>query len=158
MWGLRKRYSRVVTRNRDRSLDATGQPKVYQPVDPSLRTYDHRLGSLILDGSAVGHIASVVGEMRFPARQPWVWFIVVWLDGSREFPFEDYGPGWYTIRELDAGYLAYHLPSKMTEKRFFGRRLVSGTPGTSREFKVEWLPADKAASQWEELGLVDEDF
>lgn len=147
-----------MARNRDRPLDASGQPKVYEPADRALRAYDHGVGSLILNGSVVGHIASVVWEMRFPARQPWVWFIIVWLDGRREFPFEDYGPGWYTIRELDAGYLMHHLPSVTVEKRFFGRRFLSGTPGKAQTFEVEWLPQDVAARRWEQLGLVEDDF
>lgn len=148
----------VVTRDRDRSLDATGQPKIYKPADPLFRAYDHGVGTLAVDGELVGHLASVVLEMQFPSRQPWVWFVIVWLDGSREFKFEDYGPGWYTVRELDAGYFEHHAPSVTLEKRILGLRFLSSKPGQPMTFDFAWLPPDLAARRWHELGLVDADF
>ena len=147
-----------MTRNRDRSLDARGQPKVYELADPSLRTYDHGVGTLSVDGELVGHLASVVLEMSFPSRQPWIWFVIVWLDGSREFKFEDYGPGWYTVRELDAGYFEHPGPSVTVEKRVLGLRLWSSKPGKPQIFDFTWLPADLAVRRWHELGLADADF
>lgn len=147
-----------MTRNRDRSLDATGQPKLYEPADPLLRAFDHGVGTLSLDGEVVGHLASVVGKMRFPTRQPWPWFVVVWLDGSKEDSFEDYGPSWYTVRELDAGRFEFHGPSAFSDHRFFGIRVRSSKPGPPTTFEFTWLPSDVAAQRWHELGLVDDDF
>jgi hypothetical protein len=147
-----------VTRNRERSLDATGQPKVYKPADPLLRSYDHAVGTLSVDGAVVGHLASVVGEMRFPSRQPWPWFVVVWLDGTKENSFEDYGPGWYTVRELDAGRFEFHWPSVSVERRFFRFRLRSSKPGAPMTFDFALLPPEIADRRWKELRLVDSDF
>ena len=155
---MKTRDDRVVTRNRDRSLDATGQPKLYKPADPLLRAFDHGVGTLSLDGELVGHLASVVLEMRFPTRQPWPWFVVVWLDGSKENSFEDYGPSWYTVRELDAGRLEFHGPSTSVDDRILGMRLRSSMPGPPKTFEFKWLPSDVAARRWDELGLVDADF
>jgi hypothetical protein len=147
-----------VKRNGDRSFDRTEQPKIYRPADPLLRAYDRAVGTLSVDGDLVGHLASRVIEMRFPSRQPWVWFVIVWTDGRREFKFEDYGPGWYTVRELDAGLFEHHGPSVTVEKRFLGLRLQSIKLGPPTTFDFAWLPPDLAARRWDELGLVDSDF
>lgn len=122
----------------------------YALPDPELRSYDHGLGTLRVDGELQGYLASIVGKMRFPSVQLWPWFVVVWADGAKEDPFEDYGPNWLTVRELDAGYLQYFGPSV---KRFAG-----SVPGPPRRFEFEWLPPAEAASKWHELGLVDTDF
>jgi hypothetical protein len=128
------------------------------PADPLLRAYDRAVGTLSVDGELVGHLASRVLEMRFPSRQPWVWFVIVWTDGRREFKFEDYGPGWYIVRELDAGYFEHHGPSVSVGKRFFGVRYQLVKPGSPTTFDFAWLPPDLAARRWEELELVDSDF
>jgi hypothetical protein len=31
-----------------------------------------------------------------------LWCQIDWLDGRRDRPQEDYGPGWYTVSELEA--------------------------------------------------------
>jgi hypothetical protein len=44
----------------------------------------------------------------FPAfwiNREWLWYQVNWLDGCRERPQEDYGPGWYAVAELEEGCL-----------------------------------------------------
>jgi hypothetical protein len=130
----------------------------YVLSDSTLRALDHGLGELRVDGELKGFLASTVREMRFPARQPWPWFLVVWLDGSRELPIEDYGPKWYTVRELDAGHLDYHEPSTGWEKVIFGHRYYSKKRGPDRVYDFAWLPADEASQKWQELGLVDSDF
>ncbi|MFK4113116.1 hypothetical protein ACI2K6_00635 [Microbacterium sp. NPDC006705] len=135
-----------------------GSPGVDTPTDDTLQAYDRRIGALVIEDQVVGHVASVVREMRFPSRQRWLWFTVVWPDGSRELPFEDYGPGWHTVRELEAGYLAYHLQSTVHERRLLGRHWLSARWGASQTFGVRWLEGDVAARRWLELGLRDEDF
>ncbi|WP_298133017.1 hypothetical protein [Micropruina sp.] len=111
----------------------------YQLPDPDLTAYDHGVGTLIRDGEPVGHLASVRLEMTFPGRQWWPWFVIVWKDGTKERSFEDYGPLWPTVRELDAGY--------------FDRR------GDGAEvYSFAWLPPEEAARTWLELGLTDDDF
>lgn len=134
------------------------QPTDYMLPDPQLRAYDHGLGTLRVDGELMGYLASVVGEMRFPSRQPWPWFVIVWTDGFKERSFEDYGSWWLTVRELDAGYLDHYGPSVRQESRFLGIRSVSEKRGSPCRFEFERLPADEAAQKWIELGLVDSDF
>jgi hypothetical protein len=130
----------------------------YSLPDPELRAYDHGLGTLSVDGELRGHLACVVSRMTFPSKGPWPWFRVIWLDGRREPRFEDYGPGWWTVRELDAGKLEYSGPSVDKERRILGfpfRYSVSGDPCV---FDLAWLDREEAAAKWDELGLTDGDF
>lgn len=32
-----------------------------------------------------------------------LWYQVNWLNGEKDRPQEDYGPGWYTVAELEEG-------------------------------------------------------
>ncbi len=130
----------------------------YVIPDPELRSYDHGLGTLRFDGEVEGYLASILGKMRFPSAQFWPWFVVVWVDGAKENPFEDYGPNWWTVRELDAGYFQHYGPSVRRDQRFFWKRIKYSVPGPLRRFDFEWLPPAEAASKWQELGLVDSDF
>ena len=141
--------------------------RVKQPGEPAdgyvisgatLRALDHGIGELWFEGELKGHLASVVGEIRFPFREPWPWFLVIWVDGKRENPFEDYGPLWYTVRELDAGYLDFHEPSVGREKVFFGHTFHSETNGPDRRYDFVRLSSDDAARVWDELGLTDSEF
>ena len=144
--------------SRDRSLDADGQPRIYEPADPSLRSYHRAVWALSVDGEPYGHVACVVLEMTWPRRTPWLWFLVVWSDGRRELPFEDYGPEWYALREIDAGFLDYHLPSTSAEQRLLWRRVSANKHGAPRRFALEKLSGEVAARRWDELALKDEDF
>ncbi len=126
----------------------------YDLPDPELRAYDHGGGTLSVGGVVEGYLASVVRGLVFPSRSPWPWFVVVWNDGTKEPSFEDYGPGWYTVRELDAGFLDHHGPSVATKGRW-GTTYRNGPP---RRFDFVWLPKDEAAERWRSLGLADSDF
>lgn len=130
----------------------------YPLPDPKLRAYDHGLGTLSLDGELRGYLASVVRRMTFPSKAPWPWFRVIWLDGRMEPSFEDYGPGWWTVRELDAGTLDYNGPSIDKERRVLGVRFRYSVPGDDCTFDFAWLDREAAAAKWNELGLRDEDF
>jgi hypothetical protein len=133
--------------------------EVYDLPDPSLRAYDRGVGRLSIDGELQGYLASVVGEIRIPGRAPWPWFVVVRLDGSKERPFEDYGPHWFTVRELDAGYFDHVGPSAPRNRRgWFGRTVTYMAPGKPCQYDFAWLPADEAAAKWNELGLTGRDF
>ncbi|GMA22421.1 hypothetical protein GCM10025864_01800 [Luteimicrobium album] len=127
----------------------------YVLPDPELRAYDHGVGTLAVDGVVEGYLASVVGTITFPSRSPWPWFVVVWADGTKEPPFEDYGPGWDVVRELDAGFLEHHGPSVVTKRGWLGTTLREGP---RRVFEFAWLPEDEAAEQWRLLRLSDADF
>lgn len=140
------------------SLIVVTEPRDYAPLDPSLSSYHHAVWTLSVDGELRGHVACVVLEMMFPRRAPWLWFLVVWIDGRREFPFEDYGSGWYTLREIDAGFLDYHLPSVTAERRFLWRRIQVDQHGAPQKFELEKLSEEVARRRWEELGLSDDQF
>lgn len=58
-----------------------GHDDPYTLPDPELRAYDHGLGTPSVEGELRGYLASVVGRITFPARAPWPWFRVIWLDG-----------------------------------------------------------------------------
>ena len=135
-----------------------GRLEPFPLSDDQLRAYHRAVATLSLDGAVVGHLASIVGSMVLPTNAPWPWFVIVWSDGTTEPPFEDYGPLWPVVRELEAGYLDHHGPSTSREGRFLGFRVVSRTPGPSTRFEVERLPADAAAQAWMRLGLSDDDF
>ena len=54
--------------NTGKSQTATG----YTLPDPTLRAYDHGVGTLRIDGEIKGYLASIVGEMRLIGPgEPW---------------------------------------------------------------------------------------
>lgn len=130
----------------------------YQPPDPTFGAYDRGIGTLSLDGEVVGHLASRVLDMSFPSRQPWLWFLIVWLDGSREPKFEDYGPDWWIARELDSGRFDHFRPSVIAERKLLGFRFEAVTRGEPVVFDFEWLSPEMARAKWFEFGLTDADF
>lgn len=131
----------------------------YVLPDSQLRAYDHGVGTLTIDGVLKGHLASVVGEIKFPSASPWPWFVIVWTDGTKEPSFEDYGPGWDTVRELEAGVLDHFGPSIRLERRgLFGRRVRYTRNGPRCVFEFARLPRDEVTAMWRELGLADSDF
>lgn len=134
------------------------RPTDYVLADPQLRAYHHGLGTLSVDGAVEGYLASTVGEMLFPRGEQWALFVVVWLDGTKERSFEDYGPWWLTVRELDAGYLQHYGPSLRSQHRILWKRVESSVLGEARRFDFAWLPADEASRMWRELGIADTDF
>ena len=60
-----------------------------------------------MDGEIVAYLTTEVSRMRsFPAfwlKREWLWYQVNWVDGGRDRPREDYGPGWYAVAELERG-------------------------------------------------------
>ena len=144
------RSSREGSRRRDAN---------YVLPDPLLRVYDHGVGTLKVDGVLKGYLACVLWEMSFPSKAPWPWFVVVWPDGTKELAFEDYGPSWWTVRELEAGVLDHYGPSIHVKRRgLFGRTINSIQRGPRCVFEFAWLPRDEAATMWRELGLENSDF
>lgn len=139
-----------------RKQKRTPQPSDYAPADSTLASYGHGLGALKVGGVLTGYLASIVAETE--SREPWLWFVVVWNTGAKEKPFEDHGPLWLTVRELDAGYFDHFGPSTTSEGRFLGFQTVRSIPGSPRRFEYARLPANDAAKKWAELGLADSDF
>lgn len=132
----------------------------YVPRDPTLSIYDHGVAELRVAGELRAHLACVVEEMTMPAGQPWPWFVVVWPDGSKDPAFEDYGPKWCTVSELDEGFIIHGAePAQVRSRRLFGMTMSTIEHcAEERRFEVEWLPAAEARERWEELGLEDSDF
>lgn len=131
----------------------------YELPDPTLRAYDHGVGELRFKGELRGYLASAVGEIKFPGRSPWPWFVLVWADGTKERSFEDYGPDWLTVRKLESGYFD-HREEVITEERrgWFGFTTSRIAYGAPRRYDFVWLPAADAAAKWIELGLQESDF
>lgn len=135
-----------------------GAPVTYEGSYADMRPFDHGVGTLTVDGELKGYLASVVGRIVLPSRAVWPWFVVVWLDGSKERSFEDYGPVWSTVRNLEAGRFEHYGPSVRGEKRFLWWRLAGSMPGPPTTFVFTWLPTVEARRMWDELGLTDKDF
>ena len=131
----------------------------YVLPDPAMSVFDRGIGELRFAGELVGHLASALGEMGFfEPRQPWPWFLVIWLDGSREPIFEDYGPEWLTVKELDEGHFHYFEPSAQSTRRILGTTWTVSKPGPPREFEFIRLAPEDAERKWNELALLDSDF
>ena len=112
--------------------------------DPRLDAFDR--GCLVLRrrSETVGHVATTLGTYWSPGRartiHQWVWLVVVWADGEKERPVEDYPP-WTYVREIWDGEFIWPYP---------GPR--------SGEYSVEWLPDSEREAKWAELGTTLDDF
>ena len=109
------------------------------PSDPALEPFDLGLAVLRLNGQVAGHVATTLGSFStlFSRQmQPWIWYIVIWADGTREHPEEDYPP-WTFVREVQSGY-------------FDG-------PGSVR-YEAQWLEEPERTRMWAELGISVDDF
>jgi hypothetical protein len=80
------------------------------PQDPRLHPFRDAVWELSRDGKVVAYCMTEVIPMRslprFWVKREWLWYQVHWLDGRRERPQEDYGPGWFVVTELEQGMLA----------------------------------------------------
>ena len=45
-------------------------------------------------------------QRKFLKRE-WLWYQVNWSDGRQDRPQEDYGPGWFSVAELEQGRFDY---------------------------------------------------
>ena len=77
------------------------------PQDPRLDPFRDAVWELSREGQVEAYLTTAVIRMRsFPffwVKHEWLWYQVNWRDGQRDHPQEDYGPGWYTVAELEAG-------------------------------------------------------
>ena len=73
-------------------------------------------------------------------RQWWVWYIVVWANGERERPDEDYPP-WTVVREMQSGTFSW---DEDDEHR--------------GDYTVEWLPEEARHEVLAALYIRPEDF
>ncbi|MFD1860706.1 hypothetical protein EHW97_11220 [Aeromicrobium camelliae] len=71
-----------------------------------------------------------------------MWIVVVWADGVKEFPIEDYPP-WTYVAEMRSGYLDWNDGADPSR---FGR------------YEVEWMPPQQAGDERARLGIRSSDF
>jgi hypothetical protein len=96
------------------------------------------------DAEVAGHAATQVSTFWAPfsfslRRQWWVWLIVVWSNGDRERPEEDYPP-WTYVREMQSGRLSWEQGSHRGD------------------YVVEWLPEDQREQMLLTLQIRPGDF
>lgn len=116
---------------------------------PEFDLFRNGLAVLLRDGEPVGHVASSLGYFTTRGgRQPWVWLVVVWSDGTKEDSVEDYAP-WTYVAEMRAGYFEW------TDG--FGRVRDRKHSYVGR-YEIEWLPRDCALAERERLGVSLKDF
>ena len=112
--------------------------------DPALDVFDRGCFVLRRDGQVAGYVATTLGPFWSPGRpftmQDRVWLIVVWADGERGDPIEDYPP-WSVVSEVRSGIFVHEEA---------GPR--------QGEYVVDWLLADQSEAQWAALGVTLEDF
>ncbi len=112
--------------------------------DPAIERFADGMGVLSVGGQPVGHVATHVSEFWSPSRafrrQWWVWYIVVWSDGTRERSEEDYPP-WTAVTEMRSGHLD----------------IMSPNPRAGR-YDFVWLEPEEAASERARLGITADDF
>ncbi|MGQ0842740.1 MAG: hypothetical protein ACT4QF_01265 [Sporichthyaceae bacterium] len=105
--------------------------------DPDLTPFDDGFAELRRDGGIRGRLRTTVGTFWSPSRplsrRSWVWFDVVWSDGTRENPFEDYPP-WTYVTEVLEGHFDWE-----------------GTTHAG-EYEVVWLEGDEQRRQGENWG------
>lgn len=119
-------------------------PFLKPPIpDATLDPFDGGVGVLTSGGEVVGHVATTLSRMWSPSSplrwQWWVWYIVVWADGTRERSAEDYPP-FLAVNEMKSGCL----------------ELVATSHDGRYDFA--WLSPDDAAATRDRLGIADRDF
>jgi hypothetical protein len=113
--------------------------------DVAFDPFDGGVGVLSRDGVRTGHVATVLGKYHglFDRQwRWWIWYIVVWEDGTRERSQEDYEP-YLAMQEIRAGYLHVDVAS---EKSRAGRH------------DFLWLPREAWQATRTRLGIRDSDF
>jgi hypothetical protein len=77
------------------------------PQDPRLDPYRNAVWELARSGRVQGYLTCrVIPTRSFPglwAKSELLWYQVCWLDGRRERPGEDHGPGWPVVTDLEEG-------------------------------------------------------
>lgn len=113
-------------------------PVVKREHDPDLDIFDRGVWMVRQGDRHVGHVLSTLGHFRSilrpRTRQDWIWALVIWSDGSRERPMEDYPP-WTFVRELLDGFLTWDTGIR------------AGT------YEVDLLPAEDREAVWASLGV-----
>jgi hypothetical protein len=102
-------------------------------------------GVLTRDGEIAGYIATTVLQSWSPLSplrlRWWVWYIVIWADGTRERKTEDYPP-WSAVDEMMHGYFEWETPRSARNGRY----------------EFVWLESERAASARASFGITAQDF
>lgn len=112
-----------------------------QPIiTPDIAMFDDGLAVMTKDGKKVGHIATSLTKFWSPFRplslQWWVWFVIVWEDGTKERPVEEYEP-WHYVKE-------------MRDNKIIWEDNIT--------YKLEWVPKHTVQSLYKKLNIKPEDF
>jgi hypothetical protein len=120
---------------------------VLKPPKPDPRLDPFRDGIAVLrrDGKVAGHVAATIMTFWAPfslslRRKWWVWFIVVWANGDRERPEEDYPP-WTVVTEILSGTFSWDLDD-----------VHRG------QYEVEWLSEIEREAVRADLRIAYDDF
>jgi hypothetical protein len=111
--------------------------------DPSLDIFDQGIAVLRRGDEIAGYVVTKLSTMWAPSppftRQDWVWLVIVWANGTRERPIEDYPP-WTIVNEIQGGILSW------------GEGDHQGT------YDVEWVPDSQRQEVRAVLGISRDDF
>ncbi|MCO7240095.1 hypothetical protein [Aeromicrobium sp. CnD17-E] len=111
--------------------------------DPDIERFRDGVVALFRGGEQTGYVATRLGAFTnglSRQQQWWVWFVVVFNDGTRHNEIEDYPP-WTYVREMLNGYFDWQESS-----------------GDEGPFDVVWLEPDEAARVRSELDIDPSDF
>jgi hypothetical protein len=113
--------------------------------DETLDPFRGGVAVLRRNGEVAGHVATKVMTFWAPfslsrRRQWWVWYLVVWADGDRELPDEDYPP-WTTVREMRSGTFTWDQDDAHRGC-----------------YTVEWLPEEARQEALAALRIGPDDF
>lgn len=115
------------------------RPSTRRLHDPELDRFDRGCVELTHDGRVCGWVATRLLAYRTPWRplttRDWVWLLVIWEDGSRELPCEEYEPWAYVTELLHA--------------RFEWGGVT---------YDARWLAAEESFRMWQVLGVTEADF
>lgn len=114
--------------------------------EPALAPFRGGVAILRRDDKFCGHIASEVSQFQARPRNGWwVWFVILWVDGTKDRLIEDYAP-WTYVTEMQQGFIDYAGGMLMMDKTRAG------------VYDVEWVPVSEAARVRAEVGIRLEDF
>ncbi|MDO9398045.1 MAG: hypothetical protein Q7T71_15985 [Herbiconiux sp.] len=119
-------------------------PETTVEHDPALDIFDKGCWELTSeDGQLAGHVSSTLGYFRAPlgrpfVKQDWIWLLVVWADGRREVPLEEYPP-------FSMGFVG-----ELLEGEFHWSR--------DRSYSARRLTDAERERIWAELGITEHDF
>lgn len=111
--------------------------------DPDIERFRDGLVALYRDGEHAGYVATSLSTFVTPfsrRKQWWVWFVVVFSDGTRHNLIEDYPP-WTYVRDMLDGYFDWEQST-----------------ADEGPFSVEWMSPDEAQRLRAELNIKPEDF